>query len=98
LYLVASSKYPYYLIGSPTYGKITFNLPSGKTFISEAVNNSEQNIYIQSVKLNGVPLTIPVIRYTDIVNGGKLEFIMGPAPSRWAADWNPPALADSLPK
>jgi predicted alpha-1,2-mannosidase len=87
-----------YLIGSPTYSKITFNLPSGKTFISTAVNNSEQNVYIQSVKLNGVPLTIPVIRYTDIVNSGKLEFIMGPAPSRWAADWNPPALADSLPK
>jgi predicted alpha-1,2-mannosidase len=87
-----------YLIGSPLYGKIVFNLPSGKTFIVTAVNNSEQNVYIQSVRLNGVPLKIPVVRYTDIVNGGKLEFVMGPAPSRWAADWNPPALADSLPK
>ena len=87
-----------YLIGSPLYGKIVFNLPSRKTFIVTAVDNSEQNVYIQSVKLNGVPLKIPVVRYTDIVNGGKLEFVMGPAPSRWAADWNPPALADSLPK
>lgn len=87
-----------YLIGSPLYGAITFNLPSGKTFIVTAANNSKENVYIQSATLNGVPLNIPVIRYADIVKGGKLEFVMGPAPSRWAADWNPPALADSLPK
>ena len=87
-----------YMIGSPLYGKIVFHLPSGKTFTVTADHNSARNVYIQSVALNGVALNIPVIRYADIVNGGKLEFVMGPSPSRWAADWNPPALADSLAK
>ncbi|MGA2635555.1 MAG: GH92 family glycosyl hydrolase [Terracidiphilus sp.] len=87
-----------YLIGSPLYSKITFDLPAGKAFSVTAVNNSEQNIYIQSAKLNGMPLKIPVIHYADIVAGGKLEFQMGPTPSRWAADWNPPAISASLPK
>jgi predicted alpha-1,2-mannosidase len=82
-----------YLIGSPLYEKVAFNMPSGKTFVVTAAHNSKQNLYIQSATLNGVPLNIPVIRYADIVNGGKLNFIMGPSPSRWAADWNPPALS-----
>jgi predicted alpha-1,2-mannosidase len=87
-----------YLIGSPLFSKVALTLPGGKTFVVTAHNNSAQNVYIQSAEWNGVPLNVPVIRYADILSGGKLDFVMGPSPSRWAADWNPPPVADALPQ
>jgi predicted alpha-1,2-mannosidase len=82
-----------YMIGSPLFKRITLNLPNGNRFAISATNQSERNGYIQSVRLNGTPLTVPVIRYSDIERGGTLSFTMGPAPSRWAADWKPVPLA-----
>ncbi|HEX3010040.1 MAG TPA: glycoside hydrolase domain-containing protein, partial [Bacteroidales bacterium] len=48
----------------------------------KANNNSEKNIYIQSVKLNGNPYTKSYITYKDIMKGGTLEFEMGPEPNK----------------
>jgi len=57
-----------------------------------AKNNSATNMYIQSATLNGKPLNAPVIRYTDIMQGGTLEFAMGAQPSKWASDWRGKAV------
>jgi len=81
-----------YLIGSPLFGRVDLKLPNGKRFVMTAQNNSAGNLYIQSATLNGKPLTIPVITYKDIVGGGRLDFVMGAQPSRWAADWRPQPL------
>ena len=40
----------------------------------EAHHNSPENIYIQSAKLHGKPLTRAWIYHSEIVAGGKLEF------------------------
>ncbi|MGL5620249.1 MAG: glycoside hydrolase domain-containing protein, partial [Tannerellaceae bacterium] len=40
------------------------------------------NMYIQSVKLNGKPYTKSYIIHNDIMNGGTLEFEMGPEPNK----------------
>jgi predicted alpha-1,2-mannosidase len=82
-----------YMIGSPLFTKMSLRVSSGKRFTVEAKNNSSKNIYIQSSTLNGRLLAIPVIRYDDIVRGGSLKLVMGPAPSRWASDWMPAPLA-----
>lgn len=66
-----------YVFGSPLFDKITLALAEGKSFVIEAVNNSERNIYIQSVELNGEPYTKSYIRHADICRGGTLKFIMG---------------------
>jgi len=76
-----------YMIGSPLFARMRLALAGGKRFTVTAHNNSEKNVYIQSAKLNGKPLNIPVVRYDDIVRGGTLEFVMGPAPSPWSAAW-----------
>ena len=81
-----------YMIGSPLFGKISLRLANGKTFTVSARGNSPKNVYIQSATLNGKPLSIPVIRYEDLLAGSSLEFVMGPQPSRWAADWKPVPL------
>jgi predicted alpha-1,2-mannosidase len=78
-----------YMIGSPLFTKMTLQLANGNRFTVSAENNSEKNVYIQSARLNGRPLTIPVIRYDDIVAGASLTLVMGPAPSRWASGWTP---------
>lgn len=85
-----------YMIGSPIFRKATVQIANGKRFTVTAEGNSATNLYIQSATLNGKPLTTPVIRYDDIVAGGSLRFVMGPAPSRWAAAWSPsPVLSSS---
>jgi predicted alpha-1,2-mannosidase len=85
-----------YLIGSPLFGKMTLKLVGGKSFSVIATNNSATNVYIQSATLNGVALDVPVIRYRDIVRGGTLRFVMGPAPSKWGAGWKPASLRDGM--
>lgn len=81
-----------YVIGSPLFTRVSLNLPNGKRFEITAPANSERNVYIQSVTLNGKPLDKPVITYAQIEAGGSLHFDMGPKPSTWAADWHPQAL------
>ena len=82
---------PYYDIGSPLFRKIVNHLDPnyyrGKAFTIETINNSEKNIYIQSVKLNGAPLSKPFVWHSDIVNGGELIFEMGHEPNQnWGAE------------
>ena len=73
-------------ITSPVFSSITFKLDpkyaSGKTFSVIAHNNSAQNIYIQSAKLNGKPYAHCYIDYNDITAGGMLELTMGPRPNK----------------
>jgi predicted alpha-1,2-mannosidase len=81
-----------YMIGSPLFPRITLRLANGKKLTVIAENNSDANVYIQSATLNGKPLTIPVIRYDQIMAGATLKFAMGPNPSQWAADWHPTSI------
>jgi predicted alpha-1,2-mannosidase len=78
-----------YMIGSPLFARSNLNLPNGKHFAVLARNNSADHPYIQSAQLNGRPLQIPVISHEQIEAGGKLELVMGPRPSSWAAKWRP---------
>ena len=73
-----------YQITSPVFNKIEINLDSdyysGKTFTILANNNSKENIYIQSMNLNGKPLDRFWITHQEITKGGRLEMEMGPTP------------------
>jgi putative alpha-1,2-mannosidase len=77
------------MVGSPLYSSISIRLQSGKVFRVEAVNNSSENVYIQSATLNGNPLDIPVITWEQIQAGGTLRFVMGPQTSKWGSSWRP---------
>ena len=70
-----------YVFGSPLFNEASMNVGNGKTFRIIAHNNSKENMYIQSVKLNEKPYTRCYIYFKDIVRGGKLEFTMGNKPS-----------------
>jgi predicted alpha-1,2-mannosidase len=76
---------PFYDLSSPLFSRITLHLDKqyygGNTFVIEAVDNSTRNRYIQSVTLNGRPLSGPRLYHEDLVKGGKLVLKMGPQPN-----------------
>lgn len=75
-----------YDIGSPQFDEAKMKLGNGQTFTVAAKNLSKENIYIQSAKINGVPLNHSYIYYDEIKVGGKLEFVMGDKPNKeWGA-------------
>jgi predicted alpha-1,2-mannosidase len=71
-----------YVIGAPSVDKATLTFENGKQLIISAQNLSDKNIYIQQVKLNGLPYTDFIIRHEDIIKGGTLEFVMGAKPKK----------------
>jgi predicted alpha-1,2-mannosidase len=68
---------PVYSIGRPVFDKVEINLTNGKVFTIIAINNSPENLYVQSAKLNGEPLTTAFFTHEDMLDGGTLEFEMG---------------------
>lgn len=72
-----------YIIGSPIMDKATISLGDGKNFSIICKNNSSENIYVQSAKLNGKTYTKSYIMYQDMMKGGTLELQMGNQPSKW---------------
>lgn len=71
-----------YQLGSPLINKATLPLENGKSFSVEAVNQSEKNVYVQKVTLNGKPLNRLHITHDEIMQGGKLMFYMTSKPRR----------------
>ena len=87
---------PNYVIGTPLFDEVTMHMGNGKDLIIQADNNSGKNLYIQSATLNGQPWNKPWFSHTDIVNGGKFIFKMGPQPNPdWgsAPDAAPPSMS-----
>lgn len=75
-----------YVLGSPTFDRITLRTHGGKRFTVIAENNSEENIYIQSAELDGRPYPYSYIRHADLLRGGTLRLKMGPKPSDFGSD------------
>lgn len=71
-----------YSLGSPAIQSAVLKLENGKTFEVEAVNQSDKNVYVQKVLLNGQPVTNLKIKHADIINGGKLIFYMTSKPNK----------------
>ncbi|AOR27361.1 alpha-1,2-mannosidase [Formosa sp. Hel1_33_131] len=71
-----------FIIGSPLFKKATLNLRNGNTFTIEAKNNSKNNFYIQSARLNNSDYQNSFIKCSDIQKGGHLEFEISNTPNK----------------
>ncbi|RFM29462.1 GH92 family glycosyl hydrolase [Deminuibacter soli] len=69
-----------YSLGSPAINGAVLNLENGKTFTIEAQNQSDKAVYVKQVLLNGQPLNRLYITHSEIMNGGKLVFVMSTKP------------------
>lgn len=73
---------PQYVLGSPAMRNAKIQLENGKIFEVVVENQSEENVYVDKVILNGEPLRTPFINHSDIMQGGRLEFFMSGKPSK----------------
>lgn len=79
------------VLGSPLFASVKIDLSSAsaskeekalKFLVIEAVDNSAENVYVQSVWWNDQELSSDTnsVPYSTLMAGGTLKFIMGPAP------------------
>jgi predicted alpha-1,2-mannosidase len=71
-----------YVFGSPLFTNVTLNFENGKRLVIRAPENSKENIYVQSIKLNGGVLYKNYIKHTQLTKGGTLIFQMGSEPEK----------------
>lgn len=86
-----------FTITSPQFSSAVVHLAGGSDLTINAQNNSTENVYIQSLKVNGRPYSSTSIDASMLVSGGVLDFRMGSAPSTWGsaeAD-APPSLTEA---
>jgi len=72
----------YYVIGSPAVPRAEMQLSNGKKLVVVAENLSAQNIYVQSVTLNGKPWNSVFLPHATVARGGKIVFTMGSQPNQ----------------
>ncbi|SCY80965.1 GH92 family glycosyl hydrolase [Flavobacterium caeni] len=65
-----------YSLGSPFVKSAQIKLENGKVFFVEAVNQSDRNVYVKKVLLDGKPVQNLQIKHADITAGSKLVFYM----------------------
>lgn len=84
-----------YAVGSPLFDKATVHLPDGDLVIN-ARGNSVENVYVQSLRVDGRSRTSTSLSQADLSGGARLDFVMGPEPSAWGtgADDAPPSLTE----
>ncbi len=70
-----------YEIGSPLVKEAKVDMGNGKIFLIKTVDQSEENIYVQKVELNGKPLDRNYFLHSEIAGGGELVFYMKSNPN-----------------
>jgi putative alpha-1,2-mannosidase len=81
------------VIGSPLFQKAVVHLRDGDVTIT-AEGSADDAPYVQNLKVNGKTCNKPWIRFTDISNGGTMEYDLGNSPDiKWgsATDDAPPS-------
>jgi len=72
-----------YVLGAPQIPKAAMHLSNGRKFTMIAENLSDQNIYVQAVKLNGKDHPSVFLSQQDLAQGGTITFTMGAKRSDW---------------
>lgn len=65
-----------YWLGSPNLDSAEIALGNGKTLKVTAHNQGKKNVYVESIRLNGVELDGCYITHEQLMGGGELEFTM----------------------
>ncbi|MBR6786255.1 MAG: GH92 family glycosyl hydrolase, partial [Clostridia bacterium] len=70
-----------YWLGSPNINSAEVTLSNGNTLKITATNQSEKNVYVSSVTLNGQPLDGCYVTHEQLMGGGELVFAMTDTPN-----------------
>ena len=67
-----------YVLGAPYFRKMTLHLENGKDVVVTAPENSDVNRYVQKLSMNGAEHTVNYVNHADLVQGAKMDYVMGP--------------------
>jgi len=70
-----------YIFGTPLFDQVTLQLGKGKQLEIVAHRSAPSDQYIQSVTFNGKPHTRSWFNHREIVDGAKIEFMLGSQPN-----------------
>ncbi|MDP4277971.1 MAG: GH92 family glycosyl hydrolase [Bacteroidota bacterium] len=70
-----------YVIGSPLFKKIKLNLENGKQVLIDAANNSESNVYVNDLTVNGCEYDKNYLKHDALLKGAILHFNMSAVPN-----------------
>jgi predicted alpha-1,2-mannosidase len=71
-----------YVFGSPLFTTMTLSFDNGKKLTIRAPQNSKENVYVRSIKLNGKLLKQNFVTHADLLKGGTMIFNMGAEPDK----------------
>ena len=81
-----------YILGAPLFDRATIHLENGEYIVIDAKENSDANVYINKMKLNGRVYTHNYITHEALTKGARIKFYMDSTPnySRGTADEDAP--------
>ena len=71
-----------YVLGAPLFKKATLHFENGKSMVIEAPANSDTNIYLNKLQINGQESTKNYIDFETLRNGGRMECEMTDRPNK----------------
>ncbi|MBK1783050.1 GH92 family glycosyl hydrolase [Prauserella cavernicola] len=74
---------PRYVLGSPLFTRAVVHLDNGEDLVINAPANSERNVYVRSVRVNGEPHDSPWLDHDVLTAGAVIDIDLGPEPSEW---------------
>ena len=70
-----------YILGAPLFKKATIHLENGNDVVITAPENSDKNIYVDAMKVNGQNYTKNYFTHGDLMNGAKVDVKMSATPN-----------------
>lgn len=74
-----------YSFGRPIFDKVVINLENGKKLTISTTNNSKENKYIQSIKINGKEHSSMIVDYDVLMSGATIDIEMGSMPNKYGS-------------
>ncbi|CAI9675006.1 MULTISPECIES: GH92 family glycosyl hydrolase [Elizabethkingia] len=71
-----------YVLGAPLFKEATIHLENGKKIEIKAPQNSQENIYVQSLKVNNLPYSKNWLNHQELIKGAVLNFDMSAQPNK----------------
>ena len=71
-----------YVLGAPLFKEATIHMENGKKIEIKAPQNSQENIYVQSLKVNNLPYSKNWLNHQELIKGAVLNFDMSAQPNK----------------
>lgn len=71
-----------FAVGTPLFKSVKVTLPDGKVFIVNAPDNSSENFYVRSMKVNGKSADRTFLTFDELSAGAVIDFSMSSEPDK----------------